>query len=94
MFTKATNTMPGDRSRHQRQKLGSSPRPAFLSVNIEGLSAAKKDLLAVTCKDMQCDILCLQEMHRGRENNFPSIWQLKDHIANTEVPSSSKLTQS
>ena len=34
-----------------------------VSANIEGLSAAKQQILADRCYDLQCKVLCLQETH-------------------------------
>ena len=36
-----------------------------MSVNIEGLSSAKQYILAELCANHKCDILCMQETHRG-----------------------------
>ena len=51
------------------------PRPALtiISLNIEGLSAAKEDLVAKLCREHQCDILCLQETHRGPKHHRPRV---------------------
>ena len=38
---------------------------SIISANIEGLSGAKKNLLADLCMRNKCGILCLQETHRG-----------------------------
>ena len=49
------------------QKLGPSTEPALkvMSVNIEGLSSAKQQILAELCANHKCDVLCMQETHRG-----------------------------
>ena len=51
------------------------PRPALtiISLNVEGLSATKEELVAKLCKEYQCDILCLQETHRGPKNPRPRV---------------------
>lgn len=67
--------MPGDRRRGRCQKRGTFLGPALtvISVNIEGFSSAKQNILAKLCSKQQCDVLCLQETHRGSENNRPTI---------------------
>lgn len=42
-------------------------------MNVEGLSTPKEHLLANICKTTKCDVLCLQETHRGPNNNRPKI---------------------
>ena len=49
------------------------PALTVLSANIEGLSSAKEQILAELCSNLHCDVLCLQETHRGSNNNRPSI---------------------
>jgi len=44
-----------------------------LTLNIEGLSACKSELLATLCTETQCDVLCLQETHRDETNIRPRI---------------------
>ena len=36
-----------------------------MSVNIEALSSAKHQILAEPCSNHKCDVLCMQETHRG-----------------------------
>ena len=59
----------------QGQKLGSFSAPALsiISSNIEGLTGVKQDLLADICRENHCDILCLQETHRGPTSTRPRI---------------------
>ena len=47
-------------------KLGTSTEPALMvmSVNIEGLSSAKQQIIAELCANPKCDVLCMQETHR------------------------------
>ena len=49
------------------QKLGTFTEPALMvmSVNIEGLYSAKQQILAELCSNHKCDVLCMQETHRG-----------------------------
>ena len=59
----------------QGHKLGSLSGPALniISSNIEGLTGAKQDLLAEICVQNCCDILCIQETHRGPSRIRPRI---------------------
>ena len=43
----------------------SEPALTVTSINIEGMSAAKQQLLAELCEKQKCDVLCVQETHRG-----------------------------
>lgn len=54
-------------------------RPSFVttSINIEGLSAEKESLLADMCKEHKCDILVIQETHRGRNDRRPKVSGMK-----------------
>ena len=38
----------------------------IISCNIEGLSIEKQDLLSDLCRNMKCEVLCLQETHRDK----------------------------
>ena len=40
-----------------------------ISLNIEGLSAAKEDLIAKMCFKRKCSVLCLQETHRRPQSH-------------------------
>ncbi|XP_071480569.1 uncharacterized protein [Diadema antillarum] len=51
----------------------SGPALSIISSNIEGLTGAKQDLLADLCTKHSCDILCLQETHRGPSRVRPRI---------------------
>ena len=44
---------------------------------IEGLSSPKRDLIAKLCCEHNCQVLCLQETHRGPNNNRPNITGMK-----------------
>lgn len=41
--------------------------------DFEGVSPNKKDILAQLCKETSCDVLCIQETHRGNELRTPKI---------------------
>ena len=44
-----------------------------MSINIEGISAAKQLLLAEMCAEQKCDVLCIQETHWGEKAVRPRI---------------------
>ena len=47
-------------------KLGASTEPVLMvmSVNIEGLSSTKQQILAELCANHKCDVLCMPKTHR------------------------------
>ena len=49
------------------------PALTVISVNIEGFSTVKQQILAELCSNLHCDVLCLLETHRGSNSNRPSI---------------------
>ena len=51
----------------------SEPALTVTSINIEGMSAAKQQLLAELCEKQKCDVLCVQETHRGLKAIRPNI---------------------
>ena len=53
--------------------LFSKPSMTVISLNIEGLSAAKEDLIAKMCFKHKCSVLCLQETHRGPQSHRPKV---------------------
>ena len=55
----------------------SGPTMTIASINIEGISQEKEILLAQLCKDVQCDVLCVQETHRDQNMNTPKIDGIK-----------------
>lgn len=59
------------------KRLFSKPTLVTTSINIEGLSANKELLLSDMCKQHNCDILVLQETHRGPTSNRPKISGMK-----------------
>ena len=62
-----------DEARGHQQGSLSAPALSIVSSNIEGLTCAKQDLLAELCTRNNCDIICLQETHRGPSRNRPRI---------------------
>ena len=44
-----------------------------ISLSIEGLSAAKEDLIAKMCFKYKCSVLCLQETHWGPQSYRPKV---------------------
>ena len=66
-----TAKMPGDHvNSHQSYKLGpySGLGLTTMSLNMERLSTAKQQIIADLINNHQCDIVCLQETHRGLDN--------------------------
>ncbi len=57
------------------QQLGPSIEPALMvmSINIEGLSSVKQQILAELCTKYKCDVLCMQETHRSKTSIRPRI---------------------
>ena len=51
----------------------SEPALTVTSINIEGMSAAKQQPLAELCEKQKCDVLCVQETHRGLKAIRPNI---------------------
>ena len=51
----------------------SEPALTVTSINIEGMFAAKQQLLAELCEKQKCDVLCVQETHRGVTAIRPNI---------------------
>ena len=48
-----------------------------MSINIEGLSSAKQQLVGNLCPEIDCDVLCLPETHRGQQQYRPRIPGMK-----------------
>ena len=69
----ATRYQSVDEARGHQQESFSGPALSIVSSNIEGLTCAKQDLFAELCTRNNCDILCLQETHRGPSRNRPRI---------------------
>lgn len=55
----------------------SGPALIMISINIEEISPNKEDILAQLCKETSCDVLCVQETHRGNESKIPKINGMK-----------------
>ena len=51
----------------------SKPSATVISLNVEGLSAAKEDLIAKMCFKHKCSVLCLQETHCGPQSYRPRV---------------------
>ena len=59
---------PGHDLEHQEAGnvfLDIDPAVRILQLNIEGISAAKREILATTCSTEKVDVICLQEVHVG-----------------------------
>ena len=52
----------------------------IISANIGGHSSPKRDLIAKLCCEHNCQVLCLQETHKGPNNNRPTITGMKMSI--------------
>ena len=46
---------------------------SVISLNVEGLSAAKEDLIAKMYFKHKCNVLCLQKTHRGPQSHRPKV---------------------
>ena len=44
-----------------------------MSINIEGLSSVKQQIMAELCVKYKCDVLCMQETHRSNKAIRPRI---------------------
>ncbi|XP_049873462.1 uncharacterized protein LOC126372007 [Pectinophora gossypiella] len=51
----------------------SKPALRVISINIEGFSRDKSEILSELCRSTQCDILCVQETHRDANQSRPYI---------------------
>jgi exonuclease III len=51
------------------------PLPEFnvITLNIEGFSVIKGELLAHLCEKEKCEVLCVQETHRDKVSPRPKI---------------------
>ena len=67
--------LPRKRDTSQSHTKGpfSGPALTIMSFNVEGLSAAKEQLIADLRQRLQCAIVCIQETHRGPDATRPSI---------------------
>ena len=73
LTTMATIYQSVDETRGHQHGALSGPALSIVSSNIEGLTCAKRGMLAELCTWNNCDILCLQETHRGPSRNRPRI---------------------
>nr|XP_060616102.1 uncharacterized protein LOC132765855 [Anolis sagrei ordinatus] len=60
-------------SKQNNQRTFSGPTMTIISINIEGMSAAKEQLLYELCRDKKCDVLCVQETHRDERQKRPKV---------------------
>lgn len=51
----------------------SEPTLTVISVNIEGMSPSKQQLLHELCREQKCDVLCIQETHRDTQQRRPKV---------------------
>lgn len=51
----------------------SEPCLTIMSLNTEGISAEKQECISSACKTHSCDVLCLQETHRGPSSRRPHV---------------------
>ena len=68
----------------------SEPALTVTSINIEGMSAAKQQLLEELCEKQKCDVLCVQETHRGLKAIRPNSIA---HLAEKDVMDAIPKTQ-
>ena len=54
-----------------------------ISLNVEGLSAAKEDFIAKMCFKHKCSVLCLQETHHEPQSHRPRVNEM---ICIVELP--------
>ena len=76
------------RNKSDRRGQGASFLGSALTIiftNGEGFSSAMQQFLAALCSNRPCDVLCLQETHRGSDNNDPTMhtWYGPRHWATT-----------
>lgn len=71
------NTNQKSPPRGQPKRPFSRPILYITSVNIEGLSSNKDNLLEEMCIKNECDILVLQETHRDEHSNRPNLKNMK-----------------
>ena len=73
--------------RSQQHKPLSEPAVMVRSINMEVMSAYIQRLFAEMGAEQKCDVLCIQETHRGRKQYDPEleacVWQQKYIVNNT-----------
>ncbi|KAL4121149.1 hypothetical protein QTP88_013714 [Uroleucon formosanum] len=60
-----------------KKRAFSGPELTISSCNIEGINSNKEELFADLCKENSCDVLYMQETHRGENMNNPRINGMK-----------------
>jgi len=55
----------------------SGPALTIMSINIEGISPNKEEILAELCRAHSCDVICLKEIHRDKDMKTPRINGMK-----------------
>ena len=60
-----------------------APDITVMSINIEGFSAVKGDIISEYCRRTKCDVLCMQETHRGKTMKRPDVSGMRIAI---EIP--------
>ncbi|KAH1026607.1 hypothetical protein HUJ05_000247 [Dendroctonus ponderosae] len=53
--------------------LFSEPTLTIISINIEGITKNKQDILSQLCQTTNCNILCIQEAHRDENSIRPDV---------------------
>jgi hypothetical protein len=74
-----TANMDRRRRRNGNQSFSGLTKPALtiISINIEGFSNVKGELLQDLCRSQDCDVLCVQETHRDENDSRPHIPGMK-----------------
>lgn len=70
-------TMSGGHKKPRFKRPLSRPALTIVSINIEGITRVKEELLSTIFKSTSCDIMCVQETHRNQTLNAPSIPGMK-----------------
>jgi Reverse transcriptase (RNA-dependent DNA polymerase)/Endonuclease-reverse transcriptase len=73
VFTNAANSSTTGHDSHALKRPFSGPTWTIASINIEGLSRNKEEILSEICRTANCDVLCVQETHRGEGSKRPKI---------------------
>ena len=83
------NQMSTNKNIHQSRKYESFSGLALsvISLNVEGFSRAKQELIAHVSKVHDCHVFCLQEMHRGStsKNNIEIMTLNLEGVTTTSV---------
>ena len=75
LVKKSKKRLPRKRDTSQSHTKGpfSGPALTIMPFNVEGLSAAKEQLIADLRQRLQCAVVCIQETHRGPDGIRPTI---------------------